>query len=768
MPASPNYQIVDQLPAGLSFIDDGTAKVAFVSASGTTLTSSDSTINNLPGLNFAGSSSNVTPTATFPMGDISGGTSGVFLDGNQPIFSFSNITNSDSNNANPAFIVIEFNALVDNVAVNTTGHPDANTFIDEVSGVQAGPASNVVNVTIAQPSIANLTKSVQSTGRDPGDTVAYRVTYTNTGTNDAFQARTIDSLPASLSFNVGSESITLGHGATGVTDNTSGNTLDVTIGDVPVGGTVEIDYSATILTTDAAGSSITNVASLSYASLPGPFGTTINPTGSSTPGLAGSATGERNGSGGVNSYFATSNQTITINSSTLTGFVYQDLNNNAVKDNGELGISGVTVALTGNTFLGNPISVATSTNGSGQYTFANLLPSDPSGYIISETQPAAYLDGKETPPTGSNFSGTIGAGSNVGSNSADDVFSGIVVGHESNLTGSNYNFGELPPATISGSVFIDANDDGVRQGSETGISGVQVELQGTDDLNNTVTQFTSTDGSGNFSFTGLRPGTYFVTEPTQPAGYLDGLENQGNTAGGVIVGSAGGPDRIPAAGTITVAVGATIANNMFGELQPASLAGFVYVDANNDGVKQPGEAGINNVTVTLTGTDDLNHSVNQSVLTLSSGAYSFTNLRPGTYTITESQPTNYAEGIDTIGTPGGNATVQDVFSGIVLNEGVSGANNNFGERLTADLAINKTDYQTTAVPGTPIDYTITITNNGPSTVSTLTMTDAVPATILNPVFSGAQLGIFQFRHGRLDGPGVGIGPEHHDSNVWRG
>ena len=181
--------------------------------------------------------------------------------------------------------------------------------------------------------------------------------------------------------------------------------------------------------------------------MPGPYGTTVNPTGQSTPGSSGAANGERNGSGGVNSYFGSSTQTITVNSSTLTGFVYQDLNNNGVKNSGEPGIPNTTVTLTGTDFLGNPVNVVTTTNSSGQYTFANLLPSNSSGYTITETQPAGFLNGKETPPSSSNFSGTIGAGSNVGSTvQFSDVYSGIVIGRESMLTGSNYNFGELPPA----------------------------------------------------------------------------------------------------------------------------------------------------------------------------------------------------------------------------------------------------------------------------------------------------------------------------------
>ena len=82
-----------------------------------------------------------------------------------------------------------------------------------------------------------------------------------------------------------------------------------------------------------------------------------------------------------------------------------------------------------------------------------------------------------------------------------------------------------------------------------------------------------------------------------------------------------------------------------------ALAGFVYVDANNDGVKDAGETPIAGVTVTLTGTDDLG-AVSRTTTTDATGFYRFPNLRPGTYTITETQPAGYLDGKDTIGTPG--------------------------------------------------------------------------------------------------------------------
>src|SRR5262249_13298784 len=53
----------------------------------------------------------------------------------------------------------------------------------------------------------------------------------------------------------------------------------------------------------------------------------------------------------------------------------------------------------------------------------------------------------------------------------------------------------------------------------------------------------------------------------------------------------------------------------------------------------------------------------------------------------------------------------------------------------ADLAVTMTDGTTTVVPGTSNTYTITVTNNGPDTVTSLTLTDTIPAALLNPNFA---------------------------------
>jgi uncharacterized repeat protein (TIGR01451 family) len=340
----------------------------------------------------------------------------------------------------------------------------------------------------------------------------------------------------------------------------------------------------------------------------------------------------------------------------LTGNVYFDANNNGVLDSGENGIGGVTVTLTGTDYTGQAVSLSTTTAGDGSYGFINLRPGT---YTLAETQPAGWLDGKDS----------VGS---LGGAVSNDQFSNIVVG--SGAAGANYNFGELKGATLSGYVYNDVNDNGVKEQGENGIGGVTVVLTGTDDLG-PVSRSVQTAADGSYSFNNLRPGTYTITE-TQPAGYLDGKDS---------IGTQGGTSANDQFSNVVLGNGAQGINNNFGELLPASLAGNVYVDANNNGTLDPGELGIGGVALTLVGTDDNGQAVSLAATTAADGTYKFANLRPGTYALNETQPAGYLDGKDTLGTQGGVLT-NDHIASIALSQGLSGTNNNFGELLPGSLA----------------------------------------------------------------------------------
>jgi len=332
--------------------------------------------------------------------------------------------------------------------------------------------------------------------------------------------------------------------------------------------------------------------------------------------------------------------------------------------------------------------------------------------IIQTQQPDGLLDGKDA-------RNNVPLPNSVG---ADAI---AVVLANADLV--NNNFGEIVPPQLSGYVYHDANNNGVKGVGEEGIAGVTLTLTGTDDLG-PVNKTTTTDANGFYQFLTLRPGNYTVTE-TQPATWFDGKDAAGSTGG------TAGNDVISA---IPLAPAAASLNNNFGELKPAELSGYVYVDSNDNGLKEAGEAGISGVTVTLTGTSDRGDAVNVTAATDSSGFYRFANLRPGNYTITETHPSGYDDGKDTAGSQGG-AAGNDVISSIALGVGVIGVNNNFGEIRPeiADLTIAKTVGLPSVKVGQQLTYTLTITNLGEFAAKDVVVKDTLPLDATFVTASGA-------------------------------
>ena len=340
----------------------------------------------------------------------------------------------------------------------------------------------------------------------------------------------------------------------------------------------------------------------------------------------------------------------------VSGYVYVDANNNGVFDTGETPIAGAQLTLLDGS--GTSTGKTATTDGAGFYRFDSLMPGN---YGVSEAQPTGYFDGLDAAGTAG------GSAQNPG-----DLINGLkLVGGQNGL---NYNFGELLPGCISGYVYVDANNNGVFDESEAPITGVTLTLL--DASGNPTGETRTTDDTGFYKFCGIAPGTYGVIE-AQPGGYVDGLDTPGS-AGGI----AHNPgDRID---TITIPSGTKSTNNNFGELLPGSLSGYVYVDANDNGVFDQGESPIAGVTIRLL--DATGKATGETRVTDETGFYRFTELAPGSYGVAEAQPDDYFDGQDAVGTTGGTAhNPGDLIDGIGIQSGDNSKYNNFGELLPASI-----------------------------------------------------------------------------------
>ena len=99
----------------------------------------------------------------------------------------------------------------------------------------------------------------------------------------------------------------------------------------------------------------------------------------------------------------------------------------------------------------------------------------------------------------------------------------------SGVQATDYNFGELLPASISGQVYADMNNNSSYDAGEPLLAGVTIYLL---DGSGNRTASTTTDADGKYAFTDLKPGVYGVEE-IQPADYLEGWDQVGSAGGDV-------------------------------------------------------------------------------------------------------------------------------------------------------------------------------------------------------------------------------------------
>jgi len=302
---------------------------------------------------------------------------------------------------------------------------------------------------------------------------------------------------------------------------------------------------------------------------PATAGPIISVNGSTgTPGAASNPTATSsqiiaitlNGDGGSSEISGSANNNFAeIVPSRISGMVFRDENNNGIQNGADTGLSGITIELLNNA---GSVIATTATDTNGAYSFTGLAPAT---YSVREpTQPVNTANGLTIAGAVAN-GGTVGIVTSV--TTLPSKIANITL--PPNTISMANNFAEIPNGRrISGSVFLDFDNNGVINGPDHGIGGQTINLTGTDINGNSITLSITTTNDGAYNFIDVPEGNYIVTQPNQPTGTINGLTIAGS-AGGTITGVAVTPSAIsaiPLTGANTVS-----GDNNFAEVPNAAV-----------------------------------------------------------------------------------------------------------------------------------------------------------------------------------------------------
>jgi uncharacterized repeat protein (TIGR01451 family) len=348
------------------------------------------------------------------------------------------------------------------------------------------------------PTDINLTmsKTASASTVAPGATVTYTVKASNLGPNPitATNVPITDTVPAILT---GVTWTCVGSGGATCVGGSCNNIS--TTATLPFNGTATYTITGTVPMGTPAGTVITNTASLAA-----PAGVTD-----------------------YNSSDNSASATVTVSGATVSiaGMVYNDANHNGVLDGAETrtNVAGVYAKLFRSSNLTQTVAVATVTQATGLYSFPAVPSNETYTIIISATNTANVYD-----PSYPNASWIYTQPLNF-------TLTNVVVG-SSSLT--NQNLGVYFGTRIAGKVIKDDGagggsstaNDGVLNGSETGIAGVTVNVT-TNAAPGVNLDTTTTDAGGNFVLFTNNASTTLRIYEINPAGYVSVNFNPGTTAG---------------------------------------------------------------------------------------------------------------------------------------------------------------------------------------------------------------------------------------------
>ena len=283
-----------------------------------------------------------------------------------------------------------------------------------------------------------------------------------------------------------------------------------------------------------------------------------------------------------------------ISDNSISGTIYRDDNRSNSLNGGEAGYPEQTVLLLDKA---GAVIKTTKTDANGNYSFDNL----PDGtYSVKVVKDGALTDLEQTEDP----------------DATKDSASEPIVLNEDNPTKKNVNFGYVPDYFIKGTIYRDGNRSGALDAGEKLYKGVTVNLV---DADGTVVATTTTDADGTYSFDKLPAGTYSVKVVQD--GPIASLEQTGDPD--ATKDNASEPITLNNDNPSTTDVN-------FGYVNNNSLSGTVYRDDSRNGDQDGTEPGYSGVTVQLL---DASGNVVATTTTDANGAYSFSKLPDGTYSV---------------------------------------------------------------------------------------------------------------------------------------
>ena len=337
--------------------------------------------------------------------------------------------------------------------------------------------------------------------------------------------------------------------------------------------------------------------------------------------------------------------------------VWLDENWDGVQNTGEAGIPNVRMELLTN---GTPVA-ETRTDTAGQYLFSGLQPGFYTVRVDTNTLEGTLSENLTHDPDG-----TTNHQSTVELNAGDAV--------RTLDFGYNWSLTNTVLGAIGDRVWVDADRNGVQNSGEPGLAdvtlGLFIDANATGAYTTQVATAT-TDASGQYIFPALYAGAYVVRVDTNtlPAGFVQ-------TGDPDYFGISLPVDRRDHQTTapVLLAPAGVFVNADFGYafVQGSSIGGVIYLDLNASGEWAAGKPGLLGVTVTL-----LNAASNAvaSALTDADGAYRFTGLPVGIFTVWVSDSENILNRRTQTGGPNG---ILSRRSTVIANGSSSYLNQDFG------------------------------------------------------------------------------------------